>query len=1250
MTGNKSFLTEYQEIDGGFVAFGGSSKGGKITVASTSIARPKFNTAAFIPNVNAKFSYFKSHFPWRRHFNQRSAAKTNTFSRKINTAKGKNVTIVGPKAIVNDAKGKKENVDKSSACWIWRPKGNLIDRTSKDSGSYILKRFNYVDPNGRLNLDRRNDSGRLYNHGLLRLSRVKKLERKKKSRTSGLKRLWKIGSTTKVESSKDKESLGNQVDASKPERMIDNIDQNEEITLVDETQGRMNAEEMFGVNNLDGDEVIVDATAGKEVEQSTKVAEKEVSTADSVTIAGKVVLLIRLLLLAKDKGKGIMVEPEKPLKKKDQMAFHEEVARKLEAQMKAEMEEEERIAREKDEANIAVIKQWDELQAKTDADMELPQKLQTKEQEQLTDAKKARLFMELLEKRRKFFARNREIEKRNRPPTKAQQRNLMVNTFVDMNTEIVEEMSKKTQAEVTEGNKTRAERSSKREGKELESNKSKKQKLNEQAEAKVDNDQREAEMKNIRALVDKKKVIITETSVRGDLNLEDAEEDGVKFLMFPRFVQVFLDSQVEGMLKHKDIYVTPSHTKKIFSNMKRHGKDFSGKVTPLFETMMVQPQEDMGEDSKIPTDSHHTPTVSQPSTSSQPQQKHKSKKSKKRITEFPQLSDSTHDMADEHVTTTSNDPLLSGEDGLKLTELMKLCTQLQSRVLALETTKANQVLEIRSLKRRVKKLEKKANKKSHKLIRLYKIGSSTRVESFEDASLDDQEDASKQGRMIADLDADEGVALVDETQGRNDQDMFDTIILDDEEVVAEEVDDEEVVAKEVVAEKEVSTADPVFTAGEVVTTAGFEEDYIMIDEKVTRNLEAQMQAELEEEERLFPLPTLGTICPPRADLSFAGLDNSVLKSKVSETFTSVPKIETNASKTNSEDENVFKPKEVKKTVKPSLEKIEFVNARNTIVENENKADKARKFSQSPRAVVLTKSGQVPVNAAKQSSLRATTSVSAARHVNNVTSRPNVNNALPTPYSYFKAHSPVRRPFNQKSATKTNNFNEKVNTVKVNNVTIAGPKAVVSAAEGNRNNAVKSSACWIWRPKGNLIEHISKDSGSYTLKRFNYVDPQGRLKSDQRIFDSGCSRHMTGNKSYLIDYQEIDGEFVAFGGNAKRGKITKGGKITRKGKIKTGKLDFEDVYFLKELKFNLFSVSQMCDKKNNVLFNDTECVVLSSDFKLLDESQVLLKVPRNNNMYSFDLKNVVPVGGLTIIFAKATLDEANLWHRRLGHKL
>ncbi|GJS93056.1 ribonuclease H-like domain-containing protein [Tanacetum coccineum] len=154
------------------------------------------------------------------------------------------------------------------------------------------------------------------------------------------------------------------------------------------------------------------------------------------------------------------------------------------------------------------------------------------------------------------------------------------------------------------------------------------------------------------------------------------------------------------------------------------------------------------------------------------------------------------------------------------------------------------------------------------------------------------------------------------------------------------------------------------------------------------------------------------------------------------------------------------------------------------------------------------------------------------------------------------------------------------------------------------------------------------------------NPQRALKN-KGIVDSGCSRHMTGNKAYLVEYQDYNGGPVAFGGSK--------GYITGKGKIKTGKLDFEDVCFVKELQhFNLFSVSQMCDKKNKVLFTDTECLVLSSDFKLPDENQVLLRIPRQNNMYSFNLENIVPSGGLACLIAKATVDESNKWHRRLGH--
>ncbi|GKA74100.1 ribonuclease H-like domain-containing protein [Tanacetum coccineum] len=126
---------------------------------------------------------------------------------------------------------------------------------------------------------------------------------------------------------------------------------------------------------------------------------------------------------------------------------------------------------------------------------------------------------------------------------------------------------------------------------------------------------------------------------------------------------------------------------------------------------------------------------------------------------------------------------------------------------------------------------------------------------------------------------------------------------------------------------------------------------------------------------------------------------------------------------------------------------------------------------------------------------------------------------------------------------------------------------------------------------------------------------------------------------LIDFDE---GYVTFGGGAN------GGRITGKGTIKTDKLDFDDVYFVKELKFNLFSVSQMCDKKNYVLFTDSECLVLSPNFKLPDENQILLKIPRQDNMYNFDMKNTVPKDGLTCLVVKATSEESMLWHRRLGH--
>ncbi|GJR04381.1 hypothetical protein Tco_0527365 [Tanacetum coccineum] len=129
---------------------------------------------------------------------------------------------------------------------------------------------------------------------------------------------------------------------------------------------------------------------------------------------------------SKDKGKGIMIEPEVPLKRRDQIALDEQIARDIQAKLDAELLEEQKLAREqKEEANIALIESWENTQAMMEADRLLAERLQSKEREELTDKEKAKLFMELIEKRRKHFAALRAQEKRNRPPTKAQKRTQM---------------------------------------------------------------------------------------------------------------------------------------------------------------------------------------------------------------------------------------------------------------------------------------------------------------------------------------------------------------------------------------------------------------------------------------------------------------------------------------------------------------------------------------------------------------------------------------------------------------------------------------------------------------------------------------------------------------------------------------------------------------------------------------------------------------------------------------------------------
>nr|GFA45233.1 ribonuclease H-like domain-containing protein [Tanacetum cinerariifolium] len=182
-------------------------------------------------------------------------------------------------------------------------------------------------------------------------------------------------------------------------------------------------------------------------------------------------------------------------------------------------------------------------------------------------------------------------------------------------------------------------------------------------------------------------------------------------------------------------------------------------------------------------------------------------------------------------------------------------------------------------------------------------------------------------------------------------------------------------------------------------------------------------------------------------------------------------------------------------------------------------------------------------------------ITAARPITAVVLKTHVTRPRQAKTIIPKPHSPPRRHINHSPSPKASNFPPTVTTAKA---------PMVNVVKGN----------WVWKPKCPILDHVSFHlSTSMTFKRFDYNDALGRSK------------------------------YVSFGGNPK------GGKISSKGKIRTGKLDIDDVYFVKELKFNLFSISQMCEKKNSILFTDTECLVLSPEFKLPDENQVLLRVPR-----------------------------------------
>nr|GEV06641.1 ribonuclease H-like domain-containing protein [Tanacetum cinerariifolium] len=273
--------------------------------------------------------------------------------------------------------------------------------------------------------------------------RVKRLKKKRKSRTSQLKRrLFKV----RIESAE--KSLGDQDDASNQNI---NLTAAEPVTTVSApvtTAGGVSVStaepstpHLTTTTLIKDEDITIAQTLMKmrSVKSKEKSKEKEVSSTrltrgvimkEASETASRPIVPPQQQLDPKDKEKCIMQEPEKLVKGKDQITLDEEVARRLEAQMQAEIEEKERVARQREkEANLI---SWNNTQAMMEADYELAQRLQAKEQGELTIEERSKLFVELMDKRKKHFAKLRAEEIRRKPPTKAQKRNQMCTYLKNM--------------------------------------------------------------------------------------------------------------------------------------------------------------------------------------------------------------------------------------------------------------------------------------------------------------------------------------------------------------------------------------------------------------------------------------------------------------------------------------------------------------------------------------------------------------------------------------------------------------------------------------------------------------------------------------------------------------------------------------------------------------------------------------------------------------------------------------------------
>ncbi|GKA16116.1 putative ribonuclease H-like domain-containing protein [Tanacetum coccineum] len=690
-----------------------------------------------------------------------------------------------------------------------------------------------------------------------------------------------------------------------------------------------------------------------------------------------------------------------------------------------------------------------------------------------------------------------------------------------------------------------------------------------------------------------------------------------KFLMYPRFVQLCLDMQRHKLQQHTRVYSVPSLTMKVFSNMKRITKGFSGQEVALFQNMLdvhtpsASPSNSISSPAPTPTQ----PSPTQPSPQPSP------------IQPSPTQLSPTQPGSDYHPPTPHDSPLHavhshgSDEGSLKLQELMNLINTLSDRIGVLEAdlTKTKQTYSSAYTKLilRVKKLEAQI-----------KVGKARRHSRFVLSDTEvGEDDSSKQGRKFSN----EGVQ---DDEGVHEKASTETELFIQEVTPTEVIHEQEGSGK---ASDEISTAGkkkdtaseevpPVSTAEVHISTAGGTATYsrrsaekrkdkgkgIMTDEEPKKKskkeleqerlsyaealrLEEQMNEEQraqiardaeiarqwEEEEKKKAMDEAAKLI--ELELSFWEFSRSMIQEKRGQSLLKKKDYRKDCGR-----KLVHKRERKKLSMKPAAKRrsypLEKQQGRDKMLEVRGLRKKnSRHFR------IYTKRIKAPIDI--ESYINKFPNLSDDEE--EVESAPKVEKKIPTATNKESVNTvkPSRRTVRRNGLKTVKNAkplstDRSVNTARP--ISTARPNVNTVRARGF--NAVKPSACWVWRP-------IKPNGASLSNSQLN----------EKGFVDSGCSRHMSGNIAHLSDFKEFDGGYVTFGGGAN------GGRITGKGTIKTDKLDFKDVYFVKSLNSNLFSVSQMCDKKNYVLFTDSECLVLSPNFKMPDESQILLKIPRQNNI-------------------------------------